>query len=224
MENASGFPDQVKDGQSLHHRQPIALVLCNEACAALGKLTSRRCKAALPFAGKYRLIDFALSNCVNSGIETVGVITQYRPRSLHAHLAYGRPWGLDGRESGLTLLHPYQTGTGIGWYTGTADALHRNQDYILHHGVDEVLVLAGGEVCNIDLDALVSRHRAAKADLTIAAVAVRERSTSAHGTLTLDHGGWVRDWIPPRSAPPGPLAVMGVLLFSKDAVSRRLSG
>jgi glucose-1-phosphate adenylyltransferase len=223
MDNTSEFPNPVTDGRSLHHRQPIALVLCNEADPALGKLTARRSKAALPFAGKYRLIDFALSNCVNSGIETVGVITQYQPRSLHAHLAYGCPWGLDRRESGLTLLHPYQTGAEMGWYTGTADALHRNQDFVLHYRVDEVLILSGGEVCIIDLDALVSRHRAAGADLTIAAVAVGERATTAHGTLILDHRGWVRSWIPPESAPPGSLAVTGVLLFSKEAMGCRLS-
>jgi glucose-1-phosphate adenylyltransferase len=222
MGKASGIPDSVKDDQSLHHRRAIALVLCNEACATLGKLTSRRCKAALPFAGKYRLIDFALSNCVNSGIESVGVITQYQPRSLHAHLAWGRPWGLDRRERGLTLLHPYQTGAAIGWYTGTADALYRNQDYILHYQADEVFVLSGGEVCSIDLSALVAQHRAARADLTVAVV-VGESATSSHGTLVVDREGWVRAWIPPEFDAQGPVAVMGVVLFSTDVLTWRLS-
>jgi glucose-1-phosphate adenylyltransferase len=223
MESASGFPHPLKGEQSLHQRQPIALVLCDEACVTLGKLTSRRCKAALPFAGKYRLIDFALSNCVNSGIETVGVITQYQPRSLNAHLAYGHPWGLNRRENGLTLLHPYQVHTGIGWYTGTANAVYQNQSFVFHHRADEVVILSGGEVCSIDLSALAALHRRAEADLTIAAVPAGENTVGQNGTLAVDDGGWVRKWILPESALPGPLAAMGVLLFSKDTMSRRLS-
>jgi glucose-1-phosphate adenylyltransferase len=215
--------DRRSVSQHAVHRRPAALILCTEACASLGKLISRRCKAALPFAGKYRLVDFALSNCVNSGIETVGVITQYRPRSLNAHLAFGRPWGLNRHGASLTLLHPYQTGTGIGWYAGTAHAVHLNWDFVSHHRADELFILAGGEVCSLDLSALAAQHRSAKADLTIAAVPAGGKMVGPNGTLRVDCQGWVRKWISPASNHPGPLAVMGVLLFSTDALSRRLS-
>jgi len=204
-------------------RPPLALILSDDPFTDLGKLTLRRCQAALPFAGKYRVIDFALSNCINSEIESVGVITQYQPRSLHAHLAYGRPWGLDRRERGLALLHPYQGRTSIGWYTGTADAVFQNQEFIFRNRTDEVLVLAGCEVSCLDLSVLVAQHRKAKADLTIAVAAIKGETASRHHTLTVDYESWVRALIPPGTSGPGPLAVMGVLLFSTDTLSWRLS-
>lgn len=202
--------------------QPLALVLSDDPFADLGQLTTCRCKAALPFAGKYRLIDFALSNCVHSGVETVGVITQYRPRSLHAHLDYGRPWDLDRRQGGLTLLHPYQARTGMGWYAGSADAVYQNLDYVFHNRADEVFVLTGYGVYCMDLNAMVARHREAKADLTVAVVAV-DKGRERYATVVVDDEGHVRRLIPPGDGEPGPLAVMGVLLFSTDALSWRLS-
>jgi glucose-1-phosphate adenylyltransferase len=188
----------------------------------LGKLALQRSKAALPFAGEYRLIDFALSNCVHSGIETIGVVTQYQPRSLHTHLAYGRPWDLDKRQGGLTLLHPYQGHTGMRWYGGTADAIYQNQDFIHHHETDHVLILAGDQIYKLDFNALIARHCENKADLTIAAVAVNGQDASQHNTLVVDPDGWVQDLVPPQSASPGTLAVMGVMLFSTDVLSWRL--
>jgi glucose-1-phosphate adenylyltransferase len=223
MAKETEFSDPMRERQVAHRPQSLALILCDDPYTDLDTLTAQRCKAALPFAGKYRAIDFSLSNCVNSGIETVGVITQHQPRSLDAHLAWGRPWDLDRSETGLTLLHPYQTDAGIGWYRGTADALYRNQDYIHHYRADEVFVLAGGEVCSIDLSALAARHRVAKADLTVATVATWERAASAHGTLAVDREGWVHAWISPESDAPSPLAVMGVALFSTDVLAWRLS-
>jgi glucose-1-phosphate adenylyltransferase len=203
MESVSESRNLVREGQPVHRRQPVALVLCDDPSTDLEGLTSRRCKAAVPFAGKYRLVDFALPNCVNSGIEVVGVITQYQPRSLNAHLACGRPWGLDRGETHLTLLYRYQTDAGISWCTGTADALHRSRDYILHYRADEAFVLAGGEVCVIDLNALTARHRMTKADLTVAAVPAREGAASAHGALAVDREGWVRQDHPAGSAISG---------------------
>ena len=202
---------------------PLALILCDDPHADLGKLTAHRSKAALPFAGKYRLIDFALSNCVNSGIETIGVITQYRPRSLHAHLAYGRPWDLDRREGGLTLLHPYQARKEIGWYEGSADAIRRNRDYVLHYQVQEVLVLCGCEVYSADLSPLIAQHRETGAALTIAAVAAPGDGDPGCPTLTADVDGSVREVVPPGSTAPGPLRAMGAMLFSTDTLIQRLT-
>ena len=203
-------------------RQPLALVLSVNVGRKLRELTSQRCKAALPFAGKYRLIDFALSSCVNSEMERVGVITQYQPRSLHAHLAHGRPWDLD-RSGGLTVLHPYQGHTGMSWYTGTADAVYQNLDFVFHDRADEVLVLPGDQVYSIDLNVLTAQHRRSKADLTVAVVAIEESVAQWHPTAVVDHDGWIQTLLAPADDRAGPLAVMGVLLFSRDVLSWRLS-
>jgi glucose-1-phosphate adenylyltransferase len=182
----------------------------------------------LPFAGKYRLIDFALSNCINSGIETVGVISQYQLRSLTAYLAYGRPWGLD-RQGGLTPLHPYQACTysgqsmGIDWYKGTADAIYQNQDFVLCNRTDETLVLSGNEVHDVDLGALIAQHRETGADLTIAVTSVERRKAGQYNTLTVDLKGRAHSLVLPGSDAPGPWTVIGVLLFSTDVLSRRLN-
>ena len=225
MERENRFPSLSPDTWDIQEsrlRQPLALILSDKPSEALDKLTSQRCAAALPFAGKYRLIDFSLSNCVNSGIETIGVITQYQPRSLHMHLAYGRPWDLDRREGGLTLLHPYQARTGIGWYTGTADAIYQNRDFISHYQVDEVFVFDSSQVCSLDLNVLIAQHRRTKADLTIAATTVDAQTATRHPTLAVDHAGRVHDLVPPGADAPGPLAAMGVLLCSADALDLRL--
>jgi glucose-1-phosphate adenylyltransferase len=186
----------------------------------MNSLTAYRCKAALPFGGKYRLIDFALSNCANSGISTVGVITQYRPRSLHAHLDYGRPWDLDRCEGGLTLLHPYQAHVGIGWYKGSADAVYQNLEFVFHSGADCVLILSGCEICCVDLERLIAYHHQSGADLTIgAAVAVGK---GEHTRLITDRQEWVRRLIPMGSGAADLPATMGMMVFSGDALRRRL--
>jgi glucose-1-phosphate adenylyltransferase len=225
MVDASRFSSLAADAwtpASAFSPPPLALILCDDPNADLGKLTAHRSKAALPFAGKYRLIDFALSNCVNSGIETIGVITQYRPRSLHAHLAYGRPWDLDRREGGLTLLHPYQARKEIGWYEGSANAIYRNRDYVLHYQVQEVLVLCGCEVYSVDLAPLIAQHRKTGAALTIAAVAASGDGGQGCPTLAADLDGSVRAVEPPASQAPGSLAAMGAMLFSTDTLIQRL--
>jgi glucose-1-phosphate adenylyltransferase len=197
-----------------------ALILSDGPTTGLDRLTAHRCKAALPFGGKYRLIDFALSNCVNSGISTVGVITQYRPRSLHAHLDYGRPWDLDRCEGGLTLLHPYQAHAGIGWYKGSADAICQNLEFVLRSRADHVLVLSGWEICCVDLDRLIAYHHEAGADLTIgAAVAVGEGDRER---LIADHQGLVGRLVPAGFDAADLPAMMGMMVFSTDVLRRRL--
>jgi glucose-1-phosphate adenylyltransferase len=202
--------------------QALALVFSHTPSAGLGKLTSQRCTSALPFAGRYRLIDLALSNCVNSGIGNVGVIAQYQPRSLRAYLADGRPWGLDRHEGGLELLPPHGTQAGRGWYKGTADAIDRNWEFISRSQADQVLILTGSEVHAMDLSNLVAQHHKEKADLIIAAVAIARESAGRYYTLVVDREGWARAWILPGASRPGPLAVMGALLFSREALRRRL--
>jgi len=202
---------------------PTALILSDDLVSTMGKLTSHRCKSALPFAGKYRLIDFALSNCVNSGIESVGVVTQYQPRSLHTHLAYGRPWGLDRSEGGLALLQSYQVRAGMDWYSGTVDAIQRNLDFLSHSRAGEVFVLSGCEVYSMDLNVLVAQHRKAGADLTIASVAVDGKAESRHRMLIADEDGRIQALIASEAPGPSPAAMMGIMLFNATVLRKRVT-
>lgn len=203
--------------------QPLALILADYEATQLDKLVSHRSTAALPFAGEYRLIDFALSNCAHSGIDIVGVITQYQPRSLHNHLAYGRPWDLDRRQGGLTLLHPYQGRGGMQWYNGTADAIYQNQDFILRHQTREVLILAGDQVYKQDMNVLLERHRRTNADLTLGVAAIEPQQAAQYHTLHIDEAGRVLALVPPGGIEPGSLALMGIMLFNTDALNWRLN-
>jgi glucose-1-phosphate adenylyltransferase len=205
-----------------HTGQPPALIVCDDPFTELGRLTADRCKAALPFAGKYRLIDFALSNCVNSDIETVGVITQYKPRSLQSHVAYGRPWDLDRPTGGLSFLHPYQGRRTMNWYTGSADAIHQNQDYILRQKTDEVLVLIGSQVYGMDFGPMIAQHRETQAHLTVAVVQADKGQSSQAHRLRLGSQGLVREVVLPGAKDAGTVALMGVLLFSTQALNWRL--
>lgn len=202
---------------------PLAIIFSDGEAVGPRALTSRRCKAALPFAGKYRLIDLALSSCVNAGIERVGVIAQYQPRSLQAHLGDGRPWDLDRASGGLTLLNPYQTRAGMDWYSGTADAIHQNQAFILRQRSDDVLILPGDQVYQLDLSVLTAQHLRTGAALTLAVAATDEQTGRLHHTVAVDDDGRVRALLPPTAERPGPWTVMGVLLFSTDVLIARLS-
>jgi glucose-1-phosphate adenylyltransferase len=184
-----------------HSPPPLALILADDQHADLDGLTAQCSKSMLPFVGKYRLIDFALSNCIHSGIETVGVISQYRSRSLIEHLAHG----------------------GIDWYTGTADAIYQNRDFVLDNRTDETLILFGSVVHNVDLEALTAQHRETGADLTIAVAAVDRRQPGQYNTLAVDLDGGARGLVRSGSDAPDLWAVIGVLLFSTDALSRRLN-
>ncbi len=231
MENTSRalLVIDAPDSQASETRKPLALVLCGDPPTHLEKATSVRSGMALPFAGKYRLIDFALANCANSGIERIGVIVQHRPHSSHAHPEHGHPLRLRRRERGLTLLHSRgaRPGTdlypGLGWHVGSADAVFQNRAFISGRQADEVLILSGCEVFCTDLSALIAQHRQGKADLTIAAVAVQGKVAGGHNTLVVDSEGHVRVLVSPGSAAPGPWAAMGAMLFSADVLSRRLS-
>jgi glucose-1-phosphate adenylyltransferase len=144
----------------------LAIVLAGGAGSRLSVLTQKRAKPAVPFAGKYRIIDFVLSNCSNSGIFTVGVCTQYCPRSLYAHIQSGWPWDLDRVSGGITMLHPYLGRPECNWYQGTADAVYQNLDYVLRQQPDVVLILGGDHIYKMDYDVLVTFHLDHEADET----------------------------------------------------------
>src|SRR5512145_1583217 len=169
----------------------LALILAGGESPALNVLTAERAEAAVLFAGKYRIIDFTLSNCVNSGIFNVGVLTQYRPRSLHVHIGVGKPWDLDRRIGGVRVLHPFLTREGGSWQHGNADAVRDNLDFIEEQTVDTVLVLAGDHIYKMDYRPMLQLHQERKADVTIAVHSVSPHEAHRYGIVMVDSDGTV---------------------------------
>jgi glucose-1-phosphate adenylyltransferase len=199
-----------------------AFILAGGLGSRLCLLSERRAKPAVPFAGKYRIIDFTLSNCVNSGIYDIGVLTQYRPTSLHQHVGIGRPWDLDRTRGGVQLLQP-SLGTLTGeWYQGTADAIYRNLVHLRRRRVEHVLVLSGDHVYKMNYDVMYAFHRANNATLTVAVIEVPEDSISSFGILETDPRGRVVEFKEKPREATSRLASMGVYLFDRDALVRWL--
>ena len=202
----------------------LALILAGGDSPALSALTAERTEAAVPFAGKYRIIDFTLSNCVNSGIYNVGVLTQYRPRSLHAHLGVGRPWDLDRAQGGLRILHPSPTPDGGGWQRGTADAVRYNLDLIEEQTIDAVLLLAGDHVYKMNYTPLLALHEERNADVTMAVHSVNPHDSRRYGIVAMGGDGRVdRFEEKPRRARSS-LASMGIYVFRKQFLLDLLRG
>lgn len=196
----------------------LAMILAGGAGSRLSVLTQKRTKPAVPFAGKYRIIDFTLSNCANSGIYIIGICTQYRPRSLNDHIQSGYPWDLDRMTGGVTLLQPYIGRPGSDWYQGTADAIYQNLDYVQHHRPDVVLVLGGDHIYKMDYDILVTFHRENVADLTIATLRVDSEDASRFGILETDDTYRVIGFEEKPSRPRGTRASMGIYVFNADVL------
>jgi glucose-1-phosphate adenylyltransferase len=202
----------------------LAMVLATDPGTHLDVLSQTRPKPALPFAGKYRLIDFVLSNCGNSDIYTVGILTQYWPYVLNEHIRTGRPWGLDRELSGgVTLLPPYQQSAGTThWYLGAADALYQNLDFILAHQSDTVLVLPGDQVYEMDYNQLLRYHQEHQATVTICTVRVAPEATPHHYALRTDQDGRVLEFLPESQSPDG-LVSTDICLFQTDALVQSLT-
>ena len=202
----------------------MAVILAGGEGERLSILSQERAKPAVPFGGKYRIIDFTLSNCVNSGIDDVVVLTQYNPRSLNDHIGLGRPWDLDRNTGGVKLLHPYiARGRVAEWYRGTADAVLRNLNVIEHTPGDTVLVLAGDHIYKMDYQPFVAAHRRRRADVTIAVRRVPLAEASRMGILALDEHDRVVEWQEKPKQPKSDLASMGVYVFSKRTLRRWLA-
>jgi glucose-1-phosphate adenylyltransferase len=202
----------------------MAVILAGGEGERLSILSQERAKPAVPFGGKYRIIDFTLSNCVNSGIDDVVVLTQYNPRSLNDHIGLGRPWDLDRNTGGVKLLQPYiARGRLAEWYRGTADAVLRNLNVIDHTPGDTVLVLAGDHIYKMDYQPFVAAHRRRRADVTIAVRRVPLAEASRMGILALDEHDRVVEWQEKPKQPKSDLASMGVYVFTKRTLSRWLS-
>ncbi|HEY7331506.1 MAG TPA: sugar phosphate nucleotidyltransferase, partial [Candidatus Limnocylindria bacterium] len=202
----------------------MAVILAGGEGERLSILSQQRAKPAVPFGGKYRIIDFTLSNCVNSEIDDVVVLTQYNPRSLNDHIGLGRPWDLDRNRGGVKLLQPYiARGRVAEWYRGTADAVLRNMNVIEHDPSDTVVVLAGDHIYKMDYQPFVAAHRRRRADVTIAVRRVPLAEASRMGILALDDADRVIDWQEKPKQPKSDLASMGVYVFSKKALRRYLT-
>lgn len=200
----------------------MALVLSGGGGEQLSVLTAERAVSAIPFGGKYRIIDFVLSNCCHSGLDDVGVITQHAPASLHDHIGAGRFWDLDRRSGGVIVLQPYQTRSQMGWYRGTADALAHNQDVIEERRPEKVLVLSGDHVYRMDYRQLFHTHDERRAGLTLAVTRVAVEQSRRFGMVRLDRDGRVLSLIEKPERSTTPYASMGIYLFDYGVLASRL--
>ncbi|MDR0199790.1 MAG: glucose-1-phosphate adenylyltransferase [Streptococcaceae bacterium] len=192
----------------------LALILAGGQGTRLGKLTKDVAKPAVPFGGRYRIIDFALSNCANSGIKTVGVITQYQPLALNAHIGNGAPWGLDGINSGVTILQPYSSTEGSKWFEGTSHAIYQNIDYIDQQDPDYVLILSGDHIYKMDYEAMLEEHKKKNADLTVSVMEVPLKEASRFGIMNIDENDRIIEFDEKPAEPKSNLASMGIYIFS----------
>ena len=200
----------------------LAVILAGGQGERLSLLSQKRAKPAVPFAGKYRIIDFALSNCVNSGITDVAVLTQYRPHSLHDHIGIGKPWDLDRQKGGVVMLQPYIGHQESEWYQGTADAVYQNLDFIMEARYDYVLILAGDHIYRMDYGPMIAFHQQRNADATLGAVIVPLEEGHRFGILETDVEGRVQSFEEKPAEPRGTLGSMGIYVFSRDTLTRVL--
>ena len=170
-------------------KEMIAMLLAGGQGSRLGVLTAKVAKPAVSFGGKYRIIDFPLSNCINSGVDTVGVLTQYQPLRLNTHIGIGIPWDLDRNIGGVSILPPYEKSVNSEWYTGTANAIYQNLDYMESYHPDYVLILSGDHIYKMDYEVMLSTHKANRADVTIAAMPVPMEEAGRFGILVTDKEG-----------------------------------
>ena len=195
-------------------KEMIAMLLAGGQGSRLGVLTSKVAKPAVAFGGKYRIIDFPLSNCINSGIDTVGVLTQYQPLRLNTHIGIGIPWDLDRNVGGVTVLPPYERSTSSEWYTGTANAIYQNIDYIDLYNPDYVLILSGDHIYKMDYEIMLDYHKASNADVTIAVMPVPIEEASRFGIMITDEDNRITEFEEKPANPRSNLASMGIYIFS----------
>jgi len=203
-------------------KEMIAMLLAGGQGSRLGVLTSKVAKPAVAFGGKYRIIDFPLSNCINSGVDTVGVLTQYQPLRLNAHIGIGIPWDLDRNIGGVTVLPPYEKSTNSEWYTGTANAIYQNLDYIDTYNPDYVLILSGDHIYKMDYEVMLDFHKENNADVTIAVMPVPMEEASRFGIMITDGENRITEFEEKPEHPRSNLASMGIYIFNwktlKDAL------
>lgn len=203
-------------------KEMIAMLLAGGQGSRLGVLTSHVAKPAVAFGGKYRIIDFPLSNCINSGIDTVGVLTQYQPLRLNTHIGIGIPWDLDRNIGGVSILPPYEKNTCSEWYTGTANAIYQNLGYMEYYNPDYVLILGGDHIYKMDYEVMLDFHKSKNADITLATIPVPIEEASRFGVAITDENKRITEFEEKPENPRSNLASMGIYIFSwkvlKDAL------
>ena len=203
-------------------KEMIAMLLAGGQGSRLGVLTANVAKPAVAFGGKYRIIDFPLSNCINSEVDTVGVLTQYQPLKLNTHIGIGIPWDLDRNIGGVSVLPPYERSTSSEWYTGTANAIYQNLRYMENYNPEYVLILSGDHIYKMDYEVMLDFHKANNADVTIATMPVPLEEASRFGIVIADENKKIMDFEEKPKEPRSNLASMGIYIFSwkvlKDAL------
>lgn len=203
-------------------KECIAMLLAGGQGKRLGALTSQIAKPAVSFGGKYRIIDFTLSNCVNSNIDTIGVMTQYCPLLLNSYIGTGAAWDLDVPEGGVSVLPPYATGSSVAWYRGTADAVYRNMNYIDHYDPEYVLILSGDHLYRMDYSEMLKKHKKEKADLSIAVFEVPMEEASRFGIMSVDENSYITKFSEKPKQPDSNLASMGIYIFNWRVLKQAL--
>lgn len=203
-------------------KEMIAMLLAGGQGSRLGVLTSKVAKPAVAFGGEYRIIDFPLSNCINSGIDTVGVLTQYQPLRLNTHIGIGIPWDLDRNVGGVTVLPPYEKSTSSEWYTGTANAIYQNMNYMEMYNPDYVLILSGDHIYKMDYEVMLDFHKENHADVTIATMPVPLGEASRFGIVITDEENRIQEFEEKPAQPRSNLASMGIYIFSWPVLKEAL--
>lgn len=203
-------------------KEMIAMLLAGGQGSRLGVLTQKVAKPAVSFGGKYRIIDFPLSNCINSGVDTVGVLTQYQPLRLNSHIGIGIPWDLDRNVGGVTVLPPYEKSSNSEWYTGTANAIYQNLEYMEQYNPDYVLILSGDHIYKMDYKIMLDYHKANNADITIAAMPVPMEEASRFGIVVTDEDNRITEFEEKPTQPKSNLASMGIYIFSWKVLKEAL--
>lgn len=203
-------------------KEMIAMLLAGGQGSRLGILTAKVAKPAVSFGGKYRIIDFPLSNCINSGVDTVGVLTQYQPLRLNTHIGIGIPWDLDRNIGGVTVLPPYEKSTNSEWYTGTANAIYQNLDYMEMYNPDYVLILSGDHIYKMDYEVMLDFHKENNADVTIAAMPVPLEEAKRFGIVIADENKKITDFEEKPEHPRSNLASMGIYIFNWKTLKEAL--
>lgn len=203
-------------------KEMIAMLLAGGQGSRLGVLTSKVAKPAVSFGGKYRIIDFPLSNCINSGVDTVGVLTQYQPLRLNTHIGIGIPWDLDRNIGGVTVLPPYEKSVNSEWYTGTANAIYQNLDYMEGFNPEYVLILSGDHIYKMDYEVMLDFHKSNGAEVTIAVMPVPMEEASRFGIMITDENRQIVDFEEKPAQPRSNLASMGIYIFNWKTLKEAL--
>ena len=209
-------------GEDMIKKEMIAMLLAGGQGSRLGVLTSKVAKPAVAFGGKYRIIDFPLSNCINSGVDTVGVLTQYQPLRLNTHIGIGIPWDLDRNIGGVTVLPPYEKSTNREWYTGTANAIYQNLEYMESYNPEYVLILSGDHIYKMDYEVMLDFHKANNAEVTIAVMPVPMEEASRFGIMIADENHRITEFEEKPEHPRSNLASMGIYIFNWKTLKEAL--